>query len=159
MFRTVDYLLRPKSIAIVGASDSSRGGWAQSIYDNLEYCGFPAKIYPVNPRRSEVWGRKVFRNFAAIPEPVDLALTIVPTAAVIDALAEAAVHGLKCALVFAARFGEGGDPEGVTRAQAQWLELSSNAKQLFTDKSSEYIPFDQPDFVVDAIREVFVASK
>ena len=118
MFRTVEYLLRPKSIAIVGASDSSRGGWAKSIYDNLEYCGFPAKIYPVNPRRSEVWGRKVFHNFAAIPEPVDLALTIVPTAAVIDALAEAAVHGLKCALVFAARFGEGGDPEGVTRAQA-----------------------------------------
>jgi acyl-CoA synthetase (NDP forming) len=36
VFRTVDYLLRPKSIAIVGASDSSRGGWAQSIYDNLE---------------------------------------------------------------------------------------------------------------------------
>ena len=45
--------------------------------------------------------------------------------------------------------------QGVARAQAKWLELSSNAKQLFTDKSSEYIPFDQPSFVVDAIREVF----
>jgi len=43
----------------------------------------------------------------------------------------------------------------VARAQARWLELSSNAKQLFTDKSSEYIPFDQPSFVVEAIREVF----
>jgi pimeloyl-ACP methyl ester carboxylesterase len=43
----------------------------------------------------------------------------------------------------------------VARAQARWLELSSNAKQSFTDKSSEYIPFDQPSFVVDAIREVF----
>jgi len=43
----------------------------------------------------------------------------------------------------------------VARAQAKWLALSSNAKQLFTDKSSEYIPFDQPSFVVDAIREVF----
>jgi hypothetical protein len=43
----------------------------------------------------------------------------------------------------------------VARAQARWLRLSSNAKQLFTDKSSEYIPFDQPSFVVDAIREVF----
>jgi len=46
----------------------------------------------------------------------------------------------------------------VARAQANWLELSSNAKQLFTDKSSEYIPFDQPSFVVDAIREVFTQS-
>jgi acyl-CoA synthetase (NDP forming) len=36
VFRSVDYLLRPQSIAIIGASDSSRGGWAQEIYDNLE---------------------------------------------------------------------------------------------------------------------------
>ncbi|HET9389573.1 MAG TPA: alpha/beta hydrolase [Steroidobacteraceae bacterium] len=47
----------------------------------------------------------------------------------------------------------------VAHAQAQWLELSSNAKQLFTSKSSEYIPFDQPDFVVDAIHEVYVQGK
>jgi len=44
--------------------------------------------------------------------------------------------------------------DGVSRAQAKWLALSSNAKQLFTDKSSEYLPFDQPDFVIAAIREV-----
>jgi pimeloyl-ACP methyl ester carboxylesterase len=43
----------------------------------------------------------------------------------------------------------------VARQQALWLKLSSNAKQLFTTKSSEYIPFDQPDFVVDAIRDVY----
>lgn len=46
----------------------------------------------------------------------------------------------------------------VARAQAKWLGLSSNSKQLFTDKSSEYIPFDLPDFVVDAIREVYSQS-
>jgi hypothetical protein len=48
--------------------------------------------------------------------------------------------------------------DGVARAQAKWLELSSNAKQLFTDKSSEYLPFDQPDFVIAAIREVYEQS-
>ena len=47
----------------------------------------------------------------------------------------------------------------VARAQASWLELSSNSRQLFTDKSSEYIPFDQPDFVIDAIREVYSQSR
>ncbi len=47
----------------------------------------------------------------------------------------------------------------VARAQAKWLELSTNSKQLFTDQSSEYIPFDQPDFVVDAIREVYSQSR
>jgi len=43
----------------------------------------------------------------------------------------------------------------VARAQARWLALSSNAKQLFTTSSSEYIPFDQPDFVVDAVHQVY----
>src|SRR6202046_2268149 len=47
----------------------------------------------------------------------------------------------------------------VAREQARWLKLSSNAKQLFSDKSSEYIPFDQPNFVVDAIRDVYTQSK
>ena len=47
----------------------------------------------------------------------------------------------------------------VAREQAGWLALSSNAKQLFTDKSSEYIPFDQPSFVVDAIHEVFAQGQ
>src|SRR6266705_623987 len=99
VFRTVEYLLRPKSIALLGASDSSRGGWVQEIYDNLEFSGFPAKLYLVNPKRRELWGRPVYPNFAAIPEAVDLALTIIPTVAVVDTLAEAAASGLKCALI------------------------------------------------------------
>jgi pimeloyl-ACP methyl ester carboxylesterase len=49
--------------------------------------------------------------------------------------------------------------DAVARAQAEWLALSSNSKQLFTDKSSEYIPLDQPDFVVDAIHEVYLQSR
>ena len=102
----------------LGASDSSRGGWVQEIYDNLEFSGFPAKLYLVNPKRRELWGRPVYPNFAAIPEPVDLALTIIPTVAVVDTLAEAAANGLKCALIYAAQFGEGGDAEGQKRAQA-----------------------------------------
>jgi acyl-CoA synthetase (NDP forming) len=118
VFRDVESLLRPKVIAIVGASDSSRGGWAQEIYDNLEFCDFPAKLYLVNPKRNELWGRPVYPNFAAIPEPVDLALTIVPSVTIPDTLAEAAANGLRCALIYAAQFGEGGDTAGEARAQA-----------------------------------------
>jgi len=42
-----------------------------------------------------------------------------------------------------------------TRAQAQWLNLSSNAKQIFAHNSSEYIQFDEPETVINAIREVY----
>ena len=43
----------------------------------------------------------------------------------------------------------------ITRAQARWLRLSSNAKQIFARHSSEYIQFDEPETVINAIREVF----
>jgi pimeloyl-ACP methyl ester carboxylesterase len=49
--------------------------------------------------------------------------------------------------------------QAVALEQATWLKLSSNAKQEFTDKSSEYIPLDQPSLIVDTVREVFVQSK
>jgi acyl-CoA synthetase (NDP forming) len=118
LFRSVEALLRPKTIAIIGATDKGGDGWSKSIYDNLAHCRFPARVYLVNPRRSELWGETVYPGFAAIPEPIDLALTIIPAPFVPDALADGAAHGLKCALIYAARLGEGGDGEGEARAQA-----------------------------------------
>jgi pimeloyl-ACP methyl ester carboxylesterase len=43
----------------------------------------------------------------------------------------------------------------ITMAQARWLELSSNAKQIFTHHSSEYIQFDEPETLINAVREVY----
>lgn len=45
------------------------------------------------------------------------------------------------------------------RAQARWLRLSSNAKQIFARHSSEYIQFDEPETVINAIREVYDQAK
>jgi formylglycine-generating enzyme required for sulfatase activity len=42
-----------------------------------------------------------------------------------------------------------------TAAQARWLAMSSNSKQIFSRNSSEYIQFDEPDTVINAIREVY----
>lgn len=118
MFRSAESFFRPKSVAIVGASETGGGGWARAIYGNLEYADFPTEVYLINPRREELWGRKVYPDFASLPEPVDLALTIVPAEFIPDALADGVKNGLKSALIYAARFGEGGDAEGAVRADA-----------------------------------------
>jgi pimeloyl-ACP methyl ester carboxylesterase len=47
----------------------------------------------------------------------------------------------------------------IALAQARWLELSSNARQIFVQQSSEYLEFDQPDTVVSVIRQVYEQSK
>ncbi|MGE3932295.1 MAG: acetate--CoA ligase family protein [Rhodospirillaceae bacterium] len=117
-FRPADHLFRPKSIAILGASETGGSGWPRNIYQNLEFAGFPAEVYLINPNRTELWGRPVYPSFAALPAPADLALAIVPAEAMAGALEDGARHGLKAALVFAARFGEGGDSVGAERAAA-----------------------------------------
>ncbi|MPY69054.1 MAG: hypothetical protein GEU92_03095 [Alphaproteobacteria bacterium] len=118
MFHSAEAFFRPRAVALVGASETGGGGWPRMIYNNLEFKGFPTKLYLINPRREELWGRKVYPDFASLPEPVDLALTIVPAEAIPGVLVEGADHGLKAALIYAARFGEGDDPEGRKRADA-----------------------------------------
>lgn len=118
VFHSAEAFFRPNSVAIVGASDTGGGGWAREIYKNLEYAGFPTEVFLINPRRDELWGQKVYPDFASLPKQVDLALTIVPAPFIPDVLAEGVEHGLKAALVYAARFGEGGDAEGARRGQA-----------------------------------------
>ena len=44
-------------------------------------------------------------------------------------------------------------------AQSRWLTLSSDAKQIFANRSSEYIQFDDPDTVVSAVREIYDKTK
>jgi pimeloyl-ACP methyl ester carboxylesterase len=47
----------------------------------------------------------------------------------------------------------------ITAAQARWLKLSSNSKQIFTHHSSEYIQFDEPETLISAVREVYDQTK
>ena len=118
MFRSVESFLRPQTVAIVGASETGGAGWPKGIYENFAHEGFPARVYLVNPRRAELWGQKVYPDFASLPEKIDLAIVIIPAEAIVDVLAEAAEAGLANALIFASRFGEGGDEVGAARAVA-----------------------------------------
>lgn len=93
---SVARILRPGSVAVVGASREPHkiGG---AIVANLMRTGFKGKIYPVNPKVSEVQGLRAYPSLAAIEAPVDLAVISVPAAAVMDVVRECAaarVHGL-----------------------------------------------------------------
>lgn len=114
-FRSPASLLEARSIAIVGASE--RAGWPSAIFGNLRELGFGGTIYPINPRREEVWGERCYPSFSSLPEPADLALVVIPGPAVNDVLEEGAAHGLKSAVIFAADMGEGDDPEVIARGR------------------------------------------
>ena len=116
-FRNVEPLLQPKSIAIVGASETGGDGWSRVLFQNLKDAGFPVPTYLINPRREELWGEKVYPDFASLPEPIDHALVIVPARFVNDMMREGIENGLKAATIFSASFGEGRKKIGQERGE------------------------------------------
>lgn len=115
-FKSPHSVLRPRSIAIVGASE--RAHWPGMIYALLRENGFDGKIYPINPKYREVWGVACHPSFAALPEAVEHAAVIVPAEAVLPTLEEATKCGLKSATVYAANIGEGRNAEAIARGIA-----------------------------------------
>jgi len=110
---TLDPILRPRSIAVIGASRQSNTiGW--QILDNLLVNGFHGPVYPVNPKASAIHSIPAYPSIAAVPGPVDLAVIVVPKVHVLDVTRQCIDAGVKGLVVISAGFKEvGGD--GVER--------------------------------------------
>jgi len=100
-------MLRPRSIAIVGASPSP-GSLGASVLANLERFSFRGDIHLVSARRTEVNGRPCVNSTLALPEGVDCAVLAIPQAGILDAVAGCAQRGVGGVIVYAAGFAEAG---------------------------------------------------
>src|SRR5688572_14491293 len=80
-------LLTPRSIAVIGASRTPRT-MGNQVMRNLTQQGFTGPVYPVNPRARSVCSVRAYPNIADIPEPVDLAVIVVPKEHVAQVAAE-----------------------------------------------------------------------
>ncbi|BCV25244.1 acetate--CoA ligase family protein [Gelria sp. Kuro-4] len=113
-------LLRPKTVAVVGATE--KPGFGANACKNLLDSNLGERLYFVNPRRTEVMGKKCFASISAIPEPVDLVVICTPRDTVNAILEEAAAHDCRAAVVYASGYREmGGD--GV-RAEQELQEVA-----------------------------------
>ncbi|MBI1201065.1 MAG: CoA-binding protein [Rhodopseudomonas sp.] len=117
-------LLRPRSLAIVGASPEpfSLGG---NVLDNVERFGFVGALHLVSRTRSEIKGRPCVATIDDLPDGVDAVVLVIPVPAVRDAIAACARRGVGGAVVFASGFGEMGG-EGA-RLQAEMTALAREA--------------------------------
>ena len=117
MYKPVDSLFKPRSIAIIGASETGSHGWPKVLYENLRGNAAGTKVYLVNPNRSELWGEKVYPKVSEIAGTIDLGLVLIPAAHIPATLADAAKAGMRNAIISASQFGEGGDAAGLARAE------------------------------------------
>ena len=112
-------LLHPRSIAVVGASGSSRGG---GFVSPLVELGFEGPIYPVNPKYDEIMGMKAYPSVIDVPGDIDLAVITVKAGMVPHSLGECVQKGIRGAVIITADFAETGD-----RGQALQKEITEIA--------------------------------
>lgn len=113
--------LKPRGIAVIGVSTSPEK-LGYGIARNLVHSGFPGGIYFVSQKAGDLFGRTILTHLDQAPDPLDLAVIVVPASAVPQALRECAARGVHAATVISAGFRETG-ADGA-RLEQECLEIA-----------------------------------
>ena len=123
----ISRLLRPRSVAIIGASgDPQKTSGRPAAY--LLKHGYAGKIFPVNPKLDRIGDWPCYPDIAALPEVPDVAIVLLGAERAHVAVRALAALGTPCAIVLASGYGETGDI-GAQR-QAQLLEAAGTMRIL-----------------------------
>ncbi len=114
-------LLRPESVAIVGATPGTgRGGW---IHDQLLRHGYAGPIYPVNPKYEQIRGAKAYPSLLAIHEPVEFVAVALGANQAVRVMEECVQKQVRAALFVASGFAETGQAGRAIQDQLRRLAL------------------------------------
>jgi len=115
--RNFDKLLKPRSLAVIGASPEPHkvGG---ILIENIVRAGFAGRIMLVNPHHTEISGLACYPDMAHLPEAPDLAVIATPPDGVPSLLGELGARGTRAAVVITAGFGELGEHGRALQQQA-----------------------------------------
>jgi acetate---CoA ligase (ADP-forming) len=108
MDRSLDMVFNPRSIAVIGASEVP-GKAAERRTRSLIEGGYGGDIYLINPKRSELFGRKAYPSLTAVDKEVDLVMIVVAPRFVVQAVADSVKMGAKGIIIITAGLGETGE--------------------------------------------------
>jgi acetyl coenzyme A synthetase (ADP forming)-like protein len=107
---TMNRMMRPRAVAVIGAS-AENGKIGNSVMKNLINGGYAGEIYPINPKADEILGKKAYKNIGDVPGDVDVAVFAVPAKFVPQALREVGEKNVPAAVLIPSGFGETGNHE------------------------------------------------
>jgi len=97
----------PQAVAVIGASrDKDKLGYG--VLSNIIEHGYPGKVYPINPKTDEILGLKCYPSVLDVPDPIDLAVVVIPSNYVAAALEDCGQKGVKGVVIISAGFREAG---------------------------------------------------
>jgi acetate---CoA ligase (ADP-forming) len=106
---------KPRGVALIGASENPVK-LSHGAFRNLAGSGFQGAIYPVNPKSNNILGYACVSNITAVPDPVDLAVVILPAPFIPQVIEDCGQRGIKAVIIISGGFRETG-PEGVVLEQ------------------------------------------
>lgn len=107
MKKNLKPFFEPAGVAVIGAS-ANPGKLSHGIFKNLTLYAYPGGKYPVNPGTEEILGYRCFASILEVPDPVDLAVIILPSAAIPQVLADCGKRGIHAAIIISGGFREVG---------------------------------------------------
>ena len=121
----LDTFFRPQSVAVIGASrEPEKLGYA--VLANIQEGGYEGRLYPVNPKADEILGLKAYPSVLDIPDPVDLAVIVIPYRFVPAVLEECGQKGIPSVVIISAGFREAGR-EGLER-ERELIEIAAQVR-------------------------------
>ena len=116
-------LLRPRSIAVVGASPTP-GSLGASVISNIDRMRFSGEVHLINPKRDRIGDRACLKSVEDLPSGVDVAVLAIPRSAVLETVQALIERRVGAAVIFSAGFAEGGE-----QGLAEQRELSHVARE------------------------------
>jgi acetate---CoA ligase (ADP-forming) len=126
---TLKEIMSPKSIAIVGASDTKSRIGGRPLANMIEK-NFSGDVYPINPNRDTVQGIKAYSSLLDVKGDLDFVLVSVPSKIVVSVLEEAVIKKAKTALIFSSGFSEIGAQGEILQNQIKKISQDSGLRVI-----------------------------
>lgn len=126
--RSVERLLNPRSVAVVGAGRDP-AGLGHVVLLNLLRCGFQGPVYPINPNAEYVASVRAYPSVEDVPGDLDLAVLAVPYTAVANVVVQCANKGVHGLVVMSGGYRESG-PSGLLGEQALVATARANGMRV-----------------------------
>jgi acetyltransferase len=112
----MERVFNPRSVAVIGASEVA-GKAAERRTRSLLEGGYDGDVYLINPKRSELFGRKAYPNITEVGAPVDLAMIVIAPRFLVSAVADCVKIGVKGVIIITSGLGETGEEGKKTEAE------------------------------------------
>ncbi|MCX6013228.1 MAG: CoA-binding protein, partial [Chloroflexi bacterium] len=144
---TLTNLLKPRSIAVIGASRNA-GTIGNKLFHNLLQQEFGGVVYPVNPGANAIAAVKAYPTVLDIPGEVDLAVIITPAATVSGIMEQCGQKGVHSVVIISAGFGESGD-EG-SKMQSELIAIAKKYRMRIVGPNCMGIINTDPELRMNA---------